>query len=70
MIRDKYWQAPWGAEKANVAVEGLGDVSINIAAVGPQYHGDRRRAGRRRRDGGRHRGRVGRAGRPPSSGCR
>ncbi|HWJ51913.1 MAG TPA: hypothetical protein VNT24_00890 [Propionibacteriaceae bacterium] len=30
MIRDKYWQALWGAEKANVAVEGLGDVSINI----------------------------------------
>jgi hypothetical protein len=30
MIRDKYWQALWGAEKANVAVEGLGDVSINV----------------------------------------
>ena len=30
MIRDKYSQALWGAEKANVAVEGLGDVSINV----------------------------------------
>ena len=30
MIRDKYWQALLGAEKANVAVEGLGDVSINV----------------------------------------
>src|SRR4029453_2559554 len=30
MIRGKYSQALWGAEKANVAVEGLGDVSINI----------------------------------------
>jgi hypothetical protein len=30
LIRDKYSQALWGAEKANVAVEGLGDVSINV----------------------------------------
>ncbi len=30
MIRDKYFQALWGAEKANVAVAGLGDVSINV----------------------------------------
>ena len=30
MIRDKYWQALLGAQNANVAVTGLGDVSVNV----------------------------------------
>jgi hypothetical protein len=30
MIRDKYWAALIGAEQADVAVAGLGDVSINV----------------------------------------
>jgi hypothetical protein len=30
MIRDKYWQTLVGAEDANVAVAGLGDVSIDV----------------------------------------
>lgn len=30
LIQDRYWKALLGAEDANVAVEGLGDVSINV----------------------------------------
>ena len=69
MIRDKYWQALWGAEKANVAVEGLGDVSINIqqSVRNTTATGGARPPTPRRRPAPRW---VGQAGRPPSSGCR